>query len=291
MDAELWGMSTTESDHDVTLTLSGDVESLRPRLVEAVAKRGYKIITEQPLQAKRAARGSARWDCSFEALDYPRKLTVALKPLNDLATLATFSYELKAFSGLTRGDRQTLQREAEALAALTMQGILVNSCTACGTEVTDDSRFCRRCGAPLDVDVAEMEVLRLTEGARRGHHNLVIGIIVLFVALLLPLILIWVDTAKAIKVVALISSLTGVAGLFTMLQGMWQLHRTLNPSETKKISSEPLKSFAAPQTKSLPPRPAQLSVTEGTTELLAPEEEKRVAVAVERKKVDTAEVK
>jgi len=289
MDSDLMGMSTTESDYAVPLTLPGQAETLGPRLVEAVERLGYKVITEQPLYAKRAARGCARWDCSFETLDYPRKLTVALKPVNDLTTLVTFSYEIKAFSGMSRGDRQTLQREAEALAALTMQRIMVNSCAACGTEVTDDSRFCRRCGAVLDVDVSELEVLRLTERARKAHHNLVSGVIVMLVALSLPLLLIWIETAKAMKAIVLLSSLTGAAGLFTLLQGMWQLHRTLNPVQTKKITAQPVKTFAAPQTKSLPPRPAQLSVTEGTTELLLPEEERHVAV--ERKAVDTAEVK
>jgi hypothetical protein len=291
MDADLMGMSTTESDYAVTLTLSGHAESLRPRLVEAVERLGYKVITEQPLYAKRAARGYARWDCSFETLDYPRKLTIALKPVNDLTTLATFNYEIKAFSCMTRGDRQTLQCEAEALAALTMQRSMVNSCAACGTEVTDDSRFCRRCGAVLDVEVSELEVLRLTESARKAHHNIVSGVIVLLVALTLPFLLIWIDTTKAFRAIILLSSLTGAAGLFTLLQGMWQLHHTLNPAQTKKINAEPVKTFAAPQTRSLPPRPAQLSVTEGTTELLRPEEEKHIPVAVERKAVDTAEVK
>jgi hypothetical protein len=290
MDSDLLRMSTTESDHEVTITLPGETESLRARLVEAVTKLGYKVITEQPLQAKRAATGWARWDCSFETLDYPRRLTVSLKPLNDLATLATFRYEIKALGGVTRGDRQTLRREAEAIAALMMQRILVNSCSACGTEVTDDSRFCRRCGVPLDVDVAELEVLRLTDGARKGHHNLVVGTIILVVALLLPLVLIWIDTAKAVKVVGLLSSFAGVLGLWHLFQGLWQLHRTLNPVGPEKLASDPQKTFPVAQTRALPPRSAHASVIEGTTELLVPEKEKVIA-AVDRKNVDTAEVK
>lgn len=290
MGTDLMSMATTVSDHTVTLTLQGQLESVQPRMVEAVERLGYKVITEQPLHAKRPARGSARWDCSFEAMDYPRTLTIALKPLNDVATLATFSYEVKAASCMTGGDRLTLQREAEALSALTMQRFMLNLCAACGTEVTDDSRFCRRCGAVLEVDVAELEVLRLNEGARRGHHNLVLGVIVLLVALMLPLFLIWIDTTKAFRVVLLLTSLIGASGFFMLLQGIWQLHRTLNPSEPRKLNAEPVKTFAAPQTKALPARAAQFSVTEGTTELLGPEE-KRAAVAVERKGANTAEVK
>lgn len=291
MSAELWMMSATESDHDVTLTLPGDAESLRPRLIEAVERLGYKVITEEPLQVKRPAQGAARWDCSFNALDYPRKLTIALKPLNEQATIARFSYEVKAYTCLTRGERQTLLCEAEALAALAMQRVYVTSCNACGMEATDDSRFCRKCGAPFVVEVAEMEVLRLMSGTRAGFRNFMIGFGVLLVAALLPLFLIWINTSKGFKVIMILMAIIGAMGLPLLLMGMWQVYRTLNPAETKKVSTESGKSFAAPQSFALPPRPAQLSVTEGTTELLSPEEMKRVPVVVEKKRVDTAEVR
>ncbi len=291
MDAELMRMSTTESDHSVTLTLPGGPESLRPRLVDALERLGYKVISEEPLFARRRASGCARWDCSFETLDYPRKVAVSLKPQSDAATFVTFSYEIKAFSGLTRGDRQTLQREAEALTALAMQRVLVNSCAACGTEVTDDSRFCRRCGAPLDVDVPEVEVLRLTQSTRRAHHNLTRGLVVLVIALLLPLTLIWIDTTKAYKAIALLSSVLGVLGLLVLFQGLWQLHRTLNPASSEDERGESVKRFAAPQTRALGPRPIKLSVTEGTTELFVSPQTNRVAVPVVREPVDTSEVK
>jgi hypothetical protein len=291
MDSELMRMSTTESDHSVILTLPGGPESLRPRLADALERLGYKIITEEPLYARRRARGCARWDCSFETLDYSRKVAVSLKPQSDAATLVTFSYEIRAFSGLTRGDRQTLQREAEALTALAMQRTMVNSCAACGTEVTDDSRFCRRCGAPLDIEVPEVEVLRLTQSARRAHHNLTLGLVVLVVALLLPLVLILIDTSKAYKVVALLSSVFGVIGLLALMQGLWQLHRTLNPPSGDDTRGESVKRFAAPQTRALGPRPIQLSVTEGTTELFVSPQNGRIAVPVAREAADTSEVK
>ena len=88
MSAEYLG-ATAISDHDLTLTITGDVESLRPRLVEAVQKLGYTILGEQPLYAKRRAQGGARWDCSFETLDYPTRVTITLKQINDIAVVAT----------------------------------------------------------------------------------------------------------------------------------------------------------------------------------------------------------
>lgn len=291
MSADLFGTSATHSEHDVTLTLHGSEESLRQRLLDAVESLNYKMIGEQPLQARRIARCSARWGCSFEVLDYPRRLTVSLKQINEVATLATFSYEFKAYSGLTRGDRCTLDCEARALAAIATQRDAAVTCSTCGTKVTDDSRFCRRCGALVVVEVAELEVLRLMEDTRRGYHNVTMGVILSIIALLIPLLLIWFDSSKALRVVMLLSSISGALGLFALIQGMWQMHRSLNPTERNTTTAESPRTIAAPQTAALPPRSAQSSVTEGTTELLFPEEEKRERVPVERKAVDTAEVR
>lgn len=291
MSADLFGTSPTHSEHDVTLTLHGSEESLRQRLIDAVERLNYKMIGEQPLQARRAAQCSARWGCSFEILDYPRRLTVSLKQINEVATLATFSYEIKAYSGLTRGDRRTLDCEARALAAIATQRDAAVTCTACGTKVTDESRFCRRCGALIVVEVAELEVLRLMEDTRRGYHNVTMGVILSLIALLIPLLLIWFDSSKAFRVVTILSSIGGVLGAVALIRGMRELHRSLNQTGPNTTTVESSRTFAAPQTAALPPRSAQSYVTEGTTELLFPEEEERERVPVERKAVDTAEVR
>src|SRR5688572_26474709 len=96
------------SDHDLTLAIPGHIESVRPRLINAIKTLGYKILSEQPIHAKRGAQGAATWDCSINVLDYPTTLTVGLKQMNDLAVVATFNYEIKSFMHLTKGDRQTL---------------------------------------------------------------------------------------------------------------------------------------------------------------------------------------
>src|SRR5215208_5449986 len=174
----------TISDHDLTLAIPGDVATVRLRLVEAIQKLGYKVLGEQPLHARRGRQGCASYDCSFNVLDYPTTLTVSLKQTNDAAVLATFSYEIKSYVRMTKGDRQTLAREAEAIAALATERSAISACRACGTQVTDESHFCRRCGAPLVLDVPELEVLRLTRNTRGSYHNIVAGTLLLLVTAL-----------------------------------------------------------------------------------------------------------
>lgn len=266
MSAEYLGTSTTISDHDVTLTIMGDAVSMRPRLVEAVQKLGYTVLGEQPLHARRGAQGGARWDCSFEVLDYPTRITISLRQVNDICVIATFNYEFKSYRGLTKGDQQTLLREAEAIAALASERLSLSACPACATPITDDSHFCRRCGAPLAVEVTELEVLRLTRKARTAHHNLVLGVMLLFLASLVLLPLLWVEP-KLFKVLLVIGPALGTFGLIAMLQGVWQLHYALNPKPAEAMP-RPQPTLTTPLTKALQQAPSRGSVTEGTTELL-----------------------
>ena len=62
--------------------------------------------------------------------------------------------------------------------------------------MTDESNFCRRCGAPLALDVPELEVLRLTRNARSSYHNIFVGIIALLLAMLIVLPWFIVNGAK-----------------------------------------------------------------------------------------------
>lgn len=268
MSAEYLGTHTTISDHDVTLTIAGEVDSLRPRLIEAIQELGYKVLGEQPIYAKRNAQCGARSGCSFEALDYPTRLTIQLKQVNDIAVVATFNYEVKSYMRITKGDRQTLLREAEAIVALASGRSSVSACPACATPVTDDSHFCRRCGAPLAIEVAELEVFRLTRKSRTAYHNLVIGVVILFTTSLLLLPLFRVDP-KAFKVLVLFVTAFGAFGLFALLQGIWQLHFVLNPGTAKQGVTPAAPTLTAAVTQALPAPVARASVTEGTTELLA----------------------
>lgn len=269
-----YSSTTTISDHDLTLAIPGDVGSVRARLVTAIQTLGYKVLGEQPLYAKRGKQCAAKWDCSLNVLDYATTLTISLKQTNDAAVLATFNYEVKSYMGMTKGDRQTLAREAEAIVALAMERAAASACRTCGTQVTDESNFCRRCGAPLVLDVPELEVLRLTRNARGSYHNIFVGIIALLLALLIVFVLPWyiVIGGRIVTPMLWIGIPLFSYGLFLLLNGARQLHRTLNPASPKTIATAAHPAFkSSVTTTALPPAPVN-SVTEVTTNLLSPKE-------------------
>jgi hypothetical protein len=270
--------------------MTGDVDSLRPGLIAAVQELGYTVLGEQPIYAKRGAQGGARRGCSFEVLDYPTRLSLTLKQINQIAVVASFNYEVKSCLRMTKGARQTLEREAEAIAALASERS-ISVCPSCGTQVTDDSHFCRRCGAPLVVDIAELEVLRLTRKARAGYQNLILAVVSLSAVGLLLLPLFWVEP-KVFKMLVLLSGSLAAFGIFALLQSVWQLHYTLNPKTTKETSARSQPAVAAALTTALPAT-ARASITEGTTELLPATleyEHSRTAEPVTRRVIDTGEI-
>jgi Reverse gyrase len=276
--------STTVSDHDLTLAIPGDVPTVRRRLVEAIQKVGYKVLGEQPLHAKRRRQGSGNWDCSLNVLDYPTTLTVSLKQTNDAAVLATFSYEIKSYMRMTKGDRQTLAREAEAIAALATERSAISACRSCGTQVTDESHFCRRCGAPLVFDVPELEVLRLTRKTRGSYQNLVFGMIMFLIAVLTFLPAYIIMEGRLYGPTLFIAVSLATYALFIFLKATWQLHYALNPKTTRNVTESTQPAFRTPPTTALPS--AQLSVTEVTTSLL----DSRIKEPVPRKDPNTAEL-
>lgn len=276
---------TTVSDHDLTMAIPGEVASVRARLIEAIQQLGYKVLGEQPIYAKRSARGSGRWDCSLNVLDYPTVLNISLKQANDVSVLATFNYEIKACMHMTKGDRQTLAREAEAIAALATERHAISACRACGTQITDESHFCRRCGAPLVLDVPELEILRLTRNARGGYHHIAVGLFALLLAIV-SMSVVLLFTGVRITPPFWVGFAIGLYGLLSLLQGAWQLHFALNPKNTTKtVIPVAQPAFKSSVTTALPP--ARASVTEGTTELLR---DRREQEPVLRKDHDTAEI-
>jgi len=270
--------ATTISDHDLTLAIPGDAGSVRARLVNAIQTLGYKVLGEQPLYAKRGKQGAAKWDCSLNVLDYPTTLTISLKQTNDAAVLATFNYEVKGYMRMTTGDRQTLAREAEAIAALAMERSVLSACRTCGTQVTDESHFCRRCGAPLTLDVPELEVLRLTRNTRGSYHRIFVGLMSSLLALLTVLPWFIVNGGRIVGPMLWVGIPLASYGLFLLLHGAWQLHRTLNPRTTKSMTPAAQPEFKSTITTALPPAPVNASVTEVTTGLLTPDARPKVPV-------------
>ena len=276
------------TEHNYRSVLAGDVESVRERLIYALENLDYRVINEQPLMAKRSSGVSS---CSFDVLKCVKSLTIVLKPLNPTSTLAIFDYEILN-SFVTKGDLQTVEREAEAIIALAASRSVASACASCGTNNSSDSRFCRVCGTPnVAGDIKELEVLRLTAGARVGHQSIVGAVItsLIVAAIALPLIFLRSKGPKAGLILLIIGELLTFCWLF---YGMWTLHRTLNPEKDSQralpdIGRHPL---SASQTTALPPQAIQPSVTEGTTELLATPERERVAVPIRPQKPDTAEM-
>ena len=138
-----------QTDYNSKRVVVGDVETVRQRFVGALEKLGYYVISEQPLVAKNSTQQSAfaSVNCFPSVLNSPIRLTIGLRLFNETSTVATFDYSIMN-SVVTKGDRQTLEREIEALMALVMTRPAAIVCAVCGTSQTSDSRFCRACGAP-----------------------------------------------------------------------------------------------------------------------------------------------
>jgi hypothetical protein len=258
--------------------LSGEPEGVRARLIDALEVMNYRVFSEQPLRAKRSARGLGAYYVSADVLEYPTTLTVALKPLGAGAVLVTLDYEVTHAGGVsTKGDRQTLRREAEAILALAADHAGPTSCRRCGAYNTGDSRYCRLCGARCAAsEPAELEVLRLTAGARAGHQLNVIGIVFGVLTLLLSLLLSTSDKASTAKLGFTILALGEAMALVVMAFGATYLHRALNRRKRgEQLAAGMQRSLPMTGYESLPPSAPRASVTEGTTELLAPHPEQR----------------
>jgi hypothetical protein len=251
--------------HYVTLLMPGDMETVRSRLVSALKQMGYTVVSEQPLQARHGGR--RRWKQAHTVLDYPRTLAITLNSSGERTTSVTFDYIMTMMD--TRGNKQSLTREVEAMVALTRQAAGSTSCAACGTEAITDSRFCRRCGAPLTMEKpGEIEVMRLTAGGSAAREKILVGAVFLFSACLGFLFTHFLTTDDKWVMFSL-SALAGGAGWLSILLGLRLLHRTLNlqrPTEAlPRGSSHALSSW---ETTALPEPSVPVSVTEGTTDLL-----------------------
>lgn len=273
------GEAALLTEHYSKRVIPGDVESVRVNLKFALEKLDYFVENEQPsLVAKRKTQLSnyAGKLLAGDVLPFVKRLQISLKPSSENSTVAEFAYGVLN-SGVTKGDRRTIEHEIDALVALASSRKLQTVCPACGTINPNDSRFCRVCGVPNAArELAEIEVLRLSANARAAYQNIVGGAI-LIVCWIAFVLLLWSLSRQSATSAALISGAGMLFGMLWSLYGIVQLHRTLNPSpdslETLAAAYTSPKISTA-QTDFLPPPSAQVSVTEGTTELLNPLREK-----------------
>jgi len=268
-------------EHDVTRIVAGDPESVRARLADALEQMGYRVPDENPLHARRSARGGAMTGCSTNVLNYSTSLNVGLKSAGPNSTRVTFDYVVKqVYTGyLSKGDRHTLTREAEAIIALATARATPSTCSSCGAEIVGGSRFCRQCGAPKNAAYpAELEVLRLTAGANASYKSIAPGALFIIIALLLPLMLFFLDQdhvkfTKRVMVISALASALGASGLIMLLTGLFRLRELAKPPAEAE-SLPPRRSIGVPDTAELPPPSVQHSVTEATTDLLSQKAER-----------------
>lgn len=173
------------TEHYLRRVLAGDVQSVRLRLVSALERIGYDVIDDDDMtiRGRRGAAGWAAYFASADVLDYPRTLVVKLKPAGEHATRATFDYVIKHPS-LSTGEKAILTREAEAISSLATVRKIEKLCPACGTESTDDSRFCRQCGTPMTFESSDLELLNMAAEIRAGYTSVVTSEIVNVAAML-----------------------------------------------------------------------------------------------------------
>lgn len=270
-DANLNPYHTTE--HYLRRVLVGDRESVSNRLIAAMERLGYDILDDEEsvVRGRREARGWGTSYSSADVLDYPMTLIVKLKPQGEHATRATFDYVVKHPS-LSKGEKEILTREAEAISALATVRSIDKICSACGTESTDDSRFCRRCGTKMSVESSELEVLRMAAEIRAGHTSVVAAFIAILSGFGLTAgALAWMLTigvfAKGFGTLLVIGVAVNFLSLIFVAFGWNRVSRSLKRSATvEELNAEPTPPLLFPLS-SQPPTPIG-SVTERTTNLL-----------------------
>lgn len=286
------GGGTGVAEFSTRRVLAGEAEGVRRRLVYALEALGYSVTSESPLQARRRRlKDVVRADFT----EHSRKLSVSLRPSSETAVAATFDFEVKHGGCMTRGDLQTLEREADAIVALAAAPPASTLCRACGTGNGGDAHFCRLCGAPSAAGVpAELEVLRLTAGSRASLQEITTGLLVALATLAFALPMILFSVRPKVVNAGWVALLIGETfGWLMTLYGVMRLYLTLNSQKRRArlAGVEPAQTIphALPnaQTTALPP----MSVTEGPTEMLgAPNAYAREKVHAPRHRGDTSPI-
>lgn len=257
--------------------LAGNVGDVRRRLIASVEAMGYDVIEEEPhIIGRRGAKGWAVWYSSADVLDYAMTLTVRLKPVGQNSTRATFDYLIK-HPFLNKGEKAIVAQEAKTIASISKKQAAERMCSVCETESTDDSKFCRRCGAPLTSEQADLEILRMMAETRAAKTSVVSSAVLTAVStflLIAIIVLNYLDkmqNPRAFFIFLLFSGLTALTAIFSIFFGWNRINRALEKPAEPKIGLSPYipELLETGEFTELPPsRTVPASVTEGTTNLL-----------------------
>lgn len=258
----------------VKKVLAGSADNVRLQLIDAVETLGYDVFEDEPnILAKRAAKGWGAF--STNVLDDATTLRINLKAVSETSTRVIFDYTLKR-TYMPRGDRAIVLQEAETIAAISKMQPIERMCSLCETESTDDSKFCRKCGAPLTSERTELEVLRIMGETRAAKSSVVTSSLMTSISAVAMLILFLLNNASLIKpklfvFLMIIGGAGFLAGLIINFFGWNRLKMALNKPETQpdRVPRNAPKTIESVRKKELPEmRTAPASVTEGTTNLL-----------------------
>jgi len=275
------------SEYHFKRIIPGDLEGVRLRLASVLADFDYDVLNEQPLQARRTRKKNL---LSATLLEQNTKLTIALKSLSPLSTLATFDYSIQVFT--TQGDCRTLEREADAIIAMAKVVDALMLCSVCNTENLRNARFCRVCGVPVGRNrfPAEMEVMTLTDNARVSYQEITFGVMIAIATLLVSILLVLFGKPVTSKAFIIPFAIGSVLSALLTFHGLRRLHRTLNPgsSEQDRDVSNITQAFPAarPSGYLLESEPA--SVTEGTTRTMD-KQESEIASSLAKKSAKTTD--
>jgi hypothetical protein len=255
----------TYAEHHFRKVIPGNIEAVRRRLCDTLEDFNYIVLNENPIQAKRSPQKNI---LTANVLEYDTRLTVALKQISAVSTLATFDYAVPYI--FSNGDKVALERESDAIIALATAPLKRSICPACETENAGAVRFCRVCGTPIARGnlPAELEVMRLTADASAAYIETSCGLIASLLTVLITVPMILFGNPKAVTAGWIIFALGHLVTIFFLAFGVWRLRRAAgtNQSAQREGQLEMPREVPTDARSALPPRPA--SVTEGTTELM-----------------------
>lgn len=251
-------------EHQFQRVIPGNVDTVRKRICDVLEDFNYVVLGDSPIQAK---RNRIKNLLSATVLEYHCRVTIGLKQISESSTLATFDYSVPYL--FTKGDRQALEREAEAIIALANASMSPAVCPGCGIVSNGTVRFCRSCGAPVASNKlpAELEIMRLTANWSAAQQEVFLGLIITVLTLSVTLPMILGSDSKATTIGWVMMAMGGLFALLTFQQALRRLNRTLDPQRQTRptLAAESLDAIQTKE-RALPPQP--YSVTEGTTELM-----------------------